>query len=81
MLKERQAAVKGDSIYTICYTSGSTNSNFKGVLLSHTNFLTNVRQFELFDSEFLPSGDDVHLSYLPMAHVFERLTYVMAIGY
>jgi long-chain acyl-CoA synthetase len=80
MLKERSAAVKGDSIYTICYTSGSTNY-FKGVLLSHTNFLTNARQFELFDSEFLPTGDDVHLSYLPLAHVFERLMYVLSIGY
>ncbi len=53
---------------TIVYTSGTTG-NPKGVVLTHHNILTNVKDI----LEITPlSGQDVVLSFLPLCHVFER---------
>nr|AOE43317.1 fcsA [Coremiostelium polycephalum] len=54
---------------TLLYTSGSTG-NPKGVMLTHTNMVS-----EVAGAHFSPAGitpDDVHMSYLPLAHSFER---------
>ncbi|CEG49557.1 hypothetical protein F443_03298 [Plasmopara halstedii] len=57
-------------VATLCYTSGTTG-NPKGVILLHKNFTFVVRQM----SNRLPiCSSDVHCSYLPLAHVFERGT-------
>eukprot|EP01128_Nolandella_sp_AFSM9_P007960 TRINITY_DN4541_c0_g1_i1.p1 TRINITY_DN4541_c0_g1~~TRINITY_DN4541_c0_g1_i1.p1 ORF type:complete len:658 (+),score=121.06 TRINITY_DN4541_c0_g1_i1:135-2108(+) len=56
-------------VQTIMFTSGTTGHP-KGVLLTHTNILANIAgiatRMTLCDS-------DVHISYLPLAHSFERL--------
>lgn len=62
------ATIKPEEMATIIYTSGTTG-NPKGVMLSHTNIVSNVKVVrELFPIE---AGDTV-LSFLPYCHIFER---------
>jgi long-chain acyl-CoA synthetase len=53
----------------------------KGVMLTHRNFVANVGGMEGFDGEFTIRDDDVYISYLPLAHVFERVLLLCAMGY
>jgi long-chain acyl-CoA synthetase len=60
--------VSPDQLASIIYTSGTTGKP-KGVMLSHTNMLTN--SYDVLDT-FVVRGDDVYLSFLPLSHTFER---------
>ena len=65
-----------DDVFTINYTSGTTGMP-KGVLLSHRNFMSCV-EAALRSTLSAVNGvgvttTDVHISYLPLAHAFERL--------
>lgn len=55
---------------TIMYTSGTTGEP-KGVMLSHQNVIADVAGAVLGGLNI--TEEDVHLSYLPMAHIFERV--------
>jgi long-chain acyl-CoA synthetase len=71
--------VSPDDMASIVYTSGTTG-NPKGVMLTHGNFLSNVR--DILAAIPLSSEDSV-LSFLPLSHVFERTAgyyTVLAIG-
>ncbi len=57
-----------DDLVSIIYTSGTTGKP-KGVMLSHTNMLSNA--FASLDT-FPVGGEDVFLSFLPLSHTFER---------
>ncbi len=59
---------KPDDLLTIIYTSGTTGIP-KGVCLSHKNILANIKQCL---SAFYIRKDDVALSFLPLAHTYER---------
>ena len=72
--------VTGDTFYTFSYTSGTTGMP-KGVKLTHNNFVANVGSMHHFDGEFEIRDDDVYISYLPLAHVFERCLLMCAMGF
>mmetsp|Transcript_31287 Transcript_31287/g.92913 ORF Transcript_31287/g.92913 Transcript_31287/m.92913 type:complete len:811 (+) Transcript_31287:91-2523(+) len=59
-----------DDIVTIMYTSGTTGMP-KGVMLTHANIVATISMIDLSPSLSL-LNTDVHLSYLPLAHIFER---------
>ena len=61
-------AVTPDDLSALIYTSGTTG-NPKGVMLTHRNLCENART-ALESFNFGPT--DVHLSFLPLCHSFER---------
>ena len=69
-----RVATNLDSVATICFTSGTTGMP-KGAIITHGNILSFVAGIEyLGESGAGPlfSKDEVHLSFLPLAHIFER---------
>ena len=62
--------LRSAQLASIIYTSGTTGEP-KGVMLSHANFVSN----EMASFQNLSYGpDDLALSFLPLSHVYERLT-------
>nr|XP_043623377.1 long chain acyl-CoA synthetase 6, peroxisomal-like [Erigeron canadensis] len=68
---------KPDDVATICYTSGTTGTP-KGAVLSHGNLIANVAGGS-YGLKFFPS--DVYISYLPLAHIYERANQVILVYY
>jgi long-chain acyl-CoA synthetase len=69
---ERIKGIQAKDLATIIYTSGTTGPP-KGVMLSHNNFFSNVKQIYNVDPEvFKRSNELTFLSFLPLAHSFER---------
>ncbi|MFD1162831.1 AMP-dependent synthetase/ligase [Hwangdonia seohaensis] len=69
-VEDRKKAVKSNDLATLIYTSGTTGKP-KGVMLSHSNLVSNVLDSEKrvpFDY-----GESKSLSFLPVCHVFERM--------
>ena len=75
LLDQLQEPGTGD-VALLCYTSGTTGDP-KGAMLTHGNVISassNV-SFPYAPGKFLISDDvqEVHLSYLPLAHIFETV--------
>ncbi|XP_060219148.1 long chain acyl-CoA synthetase 6, peroxisomal-like [Lycium barbarum] len=66
-----------EDIATICYTSGTTGTP-KGVVLSHANLVASVAGMTL-SIKFYPS--DIYISYLPLAHIYERANQITSAYY
>ncbi|XP_031260670.1 long chain acyl-CoA synthetase 7, peroxisomal-like isoform X1 [Pistacia vera] len=66
-----------EDIATICYTSGTTGTP-KGVVLTHRNLISSVAGFS-YMVKFYPS--DIYISYLPLAHIYERTNQILSVYY
>jgi len=72
---ERAGAVTPDDILTIIYTSGTTGVP-KGVVLTHRNIVESCRS--ILDRVPLDPDTDHGISFLPWAHVYERVQGIFA---
>ena len=71
--------IKPSNVYTISYTSG-TGLEPRGVIISHRNIITAL--INGLNSELSLTTEDIYLSYLPLAHIFERymVNFMMSSG-
>ena len=58
-------------VATFCYTSGTTGDP-KGALITHENIVSAMAGLSAFP-DLVMELSDRHLSYLPLAHIFERV--------
>jgi long-chain acyl-CoA synthetase len=74
----REAALTPQDLATIIYTSGTTG-NPKGVMLTHSNLLTNA--IVTLERTEMTEGDEL-LSWLPYSHIYARLAdhYLTTLG-
>uniref|UniRef100_A0A3Q3WZ38 Long-chain-fatty-acid--CoA ligase n=1 Tax=Mola mola TaxID=94237 RepID=A0A3Q3WZ38_MOLML len=62
-----------DDLSIVCFTSGTTG-NPKGVMLTHGNVVADFSGFlKVTDKVISPNQEDCLISFLPLAHMFERL--------
>ena len=57
---------------TFCYTSGTTGLP-KGAMISHQNFISTLAGINAVNELMTAHTYDRHLSYLPLAHIYERV--------
>ncbi|MCH2225429.1 MAG: AMP-dependent synthetase/ligase, partial [Crocinitomicaceae bacterium] len=69
----KMSMIKPSDLATIIYTSGTTG-NPKGVMLSHSNILSNV---EACISSIPADKDSNVLSFLPVCHIYERMLHYL----
>ncbi|XP_060938610.1 long-chain-fatty-acid--CoA ligase 1a isoform X1 [Limanda limanda] len=62
-----------EDLALICFTSGTTG-NPKGAMLTHGNVIANTAAFlRVTQVHCMLDTHDIHISYLPLAHMFERV--------
>ncbi|XP_061100826.1 long-chain-fatty-acid--CoA ligase 1a isoform X2 [Conger conger] len=62
-----------DDLALVCFTSGTTG-NPKGAMITHRNVISNCAAFiKITEGRLRPCPDDVLISFLPLAHMFERV--------
>lgn len=67
-----------EDLSIICFTSGTTGDP-KGAMITHQNIVSNASAFlKCVEHTFEPTPDDVTISYLPLAHMFERVVQTVA---
>uniref|UniRef100_A0A8C7USL3 Long-chain-fatty-acid--CoA ligase n=1 Tax=Oncorhynchus mykiss TaxID=8022 RepID=A0A8C7USL3_ONCMY len=60
----------------VCFTSGTTGKP-KGAMITHGNIASNSSSvIKILEGSFVIQQEDVSISYLPLAHMFERMIQV-----
>uniref|UniRef100_A0AAR2L960 Long-chain-fatty-acid--CoA ligase n=1 Tax=Pygocentrus nattereri TaxID=42514 RepID=A0AAR2L960_PYGNA len=71
---------KPEDLSIVCFTSGTTGDP-KGAMLTHENVIADAASFvKSFESAFTPLPTDVSISFLPLAHMFERVVQTVLYG-
>ncbi|NWS19449.1 ACSL1 ligase, partial [Pachyramphus minor] len=74
--RQKPMPPKPEDLAVICFTSGTTG-NPKAAMITHQNIVSNASAFvKTTEKTFMPSSDDVLISFLPLAHMFERIVEV-----
>lgn len=72
-----------DTVASICYTSGTTGFP-KGVIMTNRNFLATLSA-SVIEVSKMPDIEvnekDIHISYLPLAHIYERVFLLLCFYY
>lgn len=71
VVQQTMDGVRPEDLLTIIYTSGTTGRP-KGVMLSHSNIVSNTISVSERIMGSLIAGQDRTLSFLPMCHIYER---------
>uniref|UniRef100_A0A8I3WU66 Long-chain-fatty-acid--CoA ligase n=1 Tax=Callithrix jacchus TaxID=9483 RepID=A0A8I3WU66_CALJA len=62
-----------EDLAVVCFTSGTTG-NPKGALITHRNVVSDCSAFvKMTENTVIPRPDDILISFLPLAHMFERV--------
>ncbi|XP_047466026.1 long-chain-fatty-acid--CoA ligase 5 isoform X2 [Mugil cephalus] len=71
---------KPEDLSIICFTSGTTG-NPKGAMLTHENVVSDAAGvLKSIESSIVPCTQDVSISFLPLAHMFERVVQTALYG-
>lgn len=73
---------KPEDIAVVCYTSGTTGDP-KGAMITHRNAIAMLSGLVCLVEKcgIVITDADVHISYLPLAHMYERLAQLMLFTY
>ncbi|XP_070790019.1 long-chain-fatty-acid--CoA ligase 6 isoform X3 [Pituophis catenifer annectens] len=72
-IRERPKPPHPEDLSIVCFTSGTTG-NPKGAMLTHGNVVADFSGFlKVTEKVIFPRQDDVLISFLPLAHMFERV--------
>ncbi|MGH0180784.1 UNVERIFIED_CONTAM: hypothetical protein FKN15_019052 [Acipenser sinensis] len=62
-----------EDLAVVCFTSGTTGKP-KGAMITHGNIASNTSSvIKILEGSFVIRQEDVTISYLPLAHMFERM--------
>ena len=78
ILNKKYRRVKPDDVFLLCYTSGTTN-NPKGVMITSRPLLLTPNFAYNIGYHF--TDQDVHLSFLPLAHFQEHMLFALNLVY
>ncbi|NXJ07854.1 ACSL1 ligase, partial [Odontophorus gujanensis] len=74
--RQKPLPPKPEDLAVVCFTSGTTG-NPKGAMITHRNIVSNTSAFlKTTEKTFVPTPEDVLISFLPLAHMFERIVEV-----
>ncbi|XP_069055662.1 long-chain-fatty-acid--CoA ligase 1 isoform X2 [Pleurodeles waltl] len=79
--RQRPKPPKPEDLAVVCFTSGTTG-NPKGAMLTHKNILSDFSAFmKMTEKSYVMNHSDTLISYLPLAHMFERLVQAIILGH